>query len=54
MKRDPAIEGIRKTRHEISEKHGHDTRAMITHYRSLEAKYARRIVKEPGAKYSTR
>ena len=53
MKKDPAIESIRKTRHEISEKHGHDTHALITHYRSLEAKYAGRIVKESGAKYST-
>lgn len=46
MKKDPAIERIRKTRHEISEKHGHDTRALITHYRALETKYADRLVRE--------
>ncbi|MFN2352253.1 MAG: hypothetical protein ABR497_09940 [Kiritimatiellia bacterium] len=54
MKKDPAIEKIRKTRHDISEKHGHDTRALIAHYRSLETKYADRIVKESAAAYSTK
>jgi hypothetical protein len=54
MKNDPAIEMIRKTRHAISEKHGHDTRALLAHYRSLETKYANRIVKESAAEYSTK
>ena len=52
MKKDPAIEAIRKTRHEISEKHRHDTRALIAHYRALERKYADRIVRESTAEYT--
>jgi len=54
MKKDPAIEKIRKTRHQISQKYGHDTRALIAHYRSLETKYADRILKESTAEDSTR
>ncbi len=54
MKTDPAIDQIRKTRREISQKYGHDTRALIAHYRSLETKYADRIVKESVAEYSTK
>lgn len=54
MKEDPAIDKIRKTRHEISEKYGHDTGALIAHYRSLESKYAGRMVRESTAKYSTK
>lgn len=53
MKKDPAIEEIRKTRREISRKFGHDTRAIIAHYRSLEPKYAGRLVRESVAEYST-
>ncbi len=49
MKNGPTIDAIRKTRHEISEKFGHDTHALIAHYRSLEAKYADRMVKESEA-----
>ena len=54
MKRDPAIEMIRKTRHEISEKHGHDTQALIAHYRALEKKYAGRLVRESTVEYGVR
>jgi len=54
MKKDPAIQEIRKTRREISRKFGHDTRALIAHYRSLEAKYADRLVRESAAEYSTK
>jgi len=54
MKKDPAIESIRRTRHEISEKYGHDTRALIAHYRSLEKKYADRLVREPAPNYTTK
>lgn len=54
MKRDPAIENIRKTRHEISERYGHDTQALIAHYRALEKKYSGRMVKESAVEYSTR
>lgn len=51
MKKDPAIEKIRKTRRQISQKFGHDTRALIAHYRSLEKKYAGRIVRESRVEY---
>jgi len=54
MKKDAAIERIRKTRHEISQKYGHDTRALITHYRDMEPKYADRLVREPSAHYVTK
>ena len=52
MKKDPAIESIRKTRHEISRKFRHDTRALVAHYRAEESKYANRMVKESAAEYS--
>ena len=51
MKRDVAIEEIRKTRYQISEKFSHDTRAIISHYRKLESKYAHRILMESTVKY---
>ena len=51
MKKDPAIESIRKTRHAISKKCGHDTQVLLARYRSLESKYADRMVKEEPSKY---
>ena len=54
MKKDPAIDKIRKTRHKISQKFEHDTRALIAHYRSLETKYANRIVKESKVEYPSK
>ena len=54
MKKDLAIENIRKTRHAISEKYGHDTHALIAHYRSLETKYAGRLVRESTVEYATK
>jgi hypothetical protein len=54
MKKDLAIEEIRKTRHAISRKFGHDTRALLAHYRSLEKKYTDRLVRESTAEYSTK
>ncbi len=44
MKKDPAIDSIRETRHKISERFGHDTRALVTHYIALEEKYRDRMV----------
>ena len=38
MKRDEAIEDIRKVRHRISEQFNHDTKAIIRHYQELEKK----------------
>ncbi len=49
MKKDPAIEAIRKTRREISRKFANDTRAIVSHYQSLERKYADRLLKESAA-----
>lgn len=54
MKNDPAIAKIRQTRHRISEKYGHDSRALISHYRSLETKYANRLVRESTSEYSNK
>ena len=39
MKRDAAIEAIRKVRHEISRDHNHDTHALLRRYKKLEVKY---------------
>ena len=38
-----AIDEIRKTRHEISEKYHHNTKELIDHYQELEKKYSDRI-----------
>ena len=38
-----AIEEIRKTRHEISAKHHHNTKELLEHYKQLESKYSDRI-----------
>ncbi len=38
-----AIEEIRKTRHEISAKHHHDTKELLKHYKQLESKYSDRM-----------
>jgi hypothetical protein len=39
MKDDPTIERIRKTRHEISETHGHDAERLIRYYMQLQQQY---------------
>jgi hypothetical protein len=44
MKKDIAIEEIREVRHRISERFGHDTKALLDHYRELEKKYKDRMV----------
>lgn len=46
MKDDPAIEDIRKVRKAISDAHGGNARELVAYYRSLERKYADRLVKE--------
>lgn len=40
---DKAIEEIRKTRHDISEKYHHSTKELLKHYKELESKYSDRI-----------
>ena len=46
MKKDEAIEEIRKVRHQISAEHGHDTMALLSHYKKIESKYASRILRQ--------
>ncbi len=47
MGKDVAIEEIREVRHRISEKYGHNTRAILAHYKELEAKYKERMLRHP-------
>ena len=49
MKNDPAIESIRKTRQKISEQFGHDTKALIHHYKKMQEQHADRLTPEPRA-----
>ena len=49
MKKDPLIDEIRAVRHRISERFGHDTKALMDHYRELEKKYSSRMLREPVA-----
>lgn len=44
MKKDQAIEDIRKARKRISRQYGDDITALLDHYRSLEEKYRTRLV----------
>ena len=46
MSSDPAIDEIRQTRCEISQRFGHDTKALIAHYRELQDRYADRLLAE--------
>jgi len=52
MKQDIAIKEIRRVRHKISEKYGHDTKALLDHYKELESKYSSRMLHEPQGEYS--
>jgi hypothetical protein len=45
MKEDPAIEMVREVRCRISAHFGHDTRALVEHYRELEKGYADRMLR---------
>ena len=46
MKEDPAIDSIRRTRHEISKRFGHNTKALVDHYKMLQEKYTERLAAE--------
>ncbi len=46
MLHDEAIDEIREVRHQISERFGHDTKAILDHYKSLESEYSDRMVSE--------
>jgi hypothetical protein len=51
---DPVIDRIRATRHEISERFGHDTAKLVEHYIELQKQYQDQLVdtapevKRPG------
>ncbi len=44
MKSDPAIDAIRKVRHQISASVDHDPRKLVAHYRQLQEKHQDRVV----------
>jgi len=46
MKKDPAIQDIREVRHRISARYGHDTQALLKHYKEIEKRFAGRILKQ--------
>lgn len=46
MRPDPPIDEIRAVRHRISERFGHDTKALCDHYRELEKKYRDRMLRD--------
>ena len=47
MKNDPAIEAIRKARHEISRELGNDPARLIAHYMERQAHFQGRIIRGP-------
>ncbi|MBI4559695.1 MAG: hypothetical protein HY706_19065 [Candidatus Hydrogenedentes bacterium] len=49
MKKDIAVEEIRSVRHRISERYGHDTQALLKHYKEMEKRLAGRVLKCSGA-----
>lgn len=46
MAKDSAIEEVRKVRREISAEFGHDTRALLDHYREVERRYGDRLLRK--------
>jgi len=49
MWKDAAVEEIREARQLISQQFGHDTKALLDHYRQLEHNYQARLLREPAA-----
>jgi hypothetical protein len=49
MKKDPAIEEIRAVRHKISKRFGHNTKALLDHYREMEKEYPDRMLPSVNA-----
>jgi hypothetical protein len=47
LKKDPLIDEIRAARHRISARFGHDTKALLDHYREMEKQYADRVLRTP-------
>jgi len=48
LKKDPLIDEIRAVRHRISARFGHDTKALLDHYREMEKQYSDRMLRRPG------
>ena len=50
METDKAIEDIRRTRREISEKHNNDPKRLVDYYQKLDKKYQDRMInsRTPG------
>ncbi len=44
MKDDPTIQAVRKARHRISERVGHDPRKLVEHYRKLQERHCDRLL----------
>lgn len=45
---DPGLEAIRRVRHEISAKFGHDPKRLLEYYRKLETEYSDRLRLQPS------
>jgi len=50
---DPIIDEIRRVRHEISEKNGHDAKKLVDHYIMAQKKHAERLIYKRVNKAST-
>jgi len=46
---DPVIDEIRKVRHEISARFGHDPKRLVEHYLELQQQYEERLDTTPRA-----
>ena len=46
---DPAIEEVRRTRHQISEQLNHDPAKLVEHYKKLQQEYGDRLVVDENA-----
>lgn len=49
MTNDEPIDEIREVRHQISAEFGHDTQALLDHYREMEKRFADRMLRKPGS-----
>ena len=46
MRKDPLIDEIRAVRHRISERFGHNTKALCDHYREMEKQHPDRMLRD--------
>ncbi len=44
---DPLVDEIRKVRHELSERFGHDPARLVEHYMKLQDQYRERLLTPP-------